>query len=205
MIFLTCVVLNPLDAAEDIEDWEIPLEYAKGTVLEIIEEEHEKDLGAGNLIDYQKVKVKITSGQFKDRIVTVENYTTGSPAFDIWVSEGDKVILVLEILADDIFNNYIADFQREGYIYLLTGLFILLIILIGRRQGLKTVFTLGITLLIIGKFMLPLLLKGHNPVLLALLTGIIVTTITLVIVCGFNKRLWQQFWELPADCPLQRE
>ena len=179
---------NPLMATENPEDTEIPIEYIKGTVVEIIEEEHDRDLGAGNLIDYQKVKVQITSGQFKDRIVTVENYTTGNPAYDIWVKQGDKVLLVLEILAGDIFTSYIADFQRDTYIYLLTALFVLLIILIGHKQGLKAVITLGITLLLIGKFMLPLLFKGYSPVLLAIFTGVLVTAITVVAIGGFTKK-----------------
>lgn len=173
---------------ENAEDTEIPSEYVKGKVLEITEEEYGQDLGAGIKVDFQKVQVQITSGQFKDKIVTVENYTTGNPAYDIWVEPGDKVLLIIEILAGDIFNNYIADFQRDSYVYFLTGLFILLIILIGHKQGLKAVLTLGITLLLIGKFMLPLLFKGYSPVLLALLTGIIVTTITLITICGLTKK-----------------
>jgi uncharacterized membrane protein len=188
LIILAFAFSNPLMATENPEDTEIPIEYIKGTVVEIIEEEHDRDLGAGNLIDYQKVKVQITSGQFKDRIVTVENYTTGNPAYDIWVKQGDKVLLVLEILAGDIFTSYIADFQRDTYIYLLTALFVLLIILIGHKQGLKAVITLGITLLLIGKFMLPLLFKGYSPVLLAIFTGVLVTAITVVAIGGFTKK-----------------
>lgn len=178
----------PLKATENLEETEIPTEYAKGKVIEIVEEEYGRDLGAGILIDYQKVKVQITSGQFKDRIVTIENYTSGNPAFDIWVKPGDKVLLLLEILAGDIFNNYIADFQRDNYIYLLTGFFVFLIIFIGRKQGFKTVITLGITLFLIGKLMIPLLFKGYSPVLLALFMGVLVTAVTLIIISGFTKK-----------------
>jgi uncharacterized membrane protein len=70
----------------------------------------------------------------------------------------------------------------------LTALFVLLIILIGHKQGLKAVITLGITLLLIGKFMLPLLFKGYSPVLLAIFTGVLVTAITVVAIGGFTKK-----------------
>jgi len=190
IIIFSLFFLLPLTAQEtdSLETEDIPTEYAKGKVIEIVEEELGKDYGAGMKVDYQKVKVKITSGQFKDRIVTIENSTTGNPAYDIWVSPGDRVLLVLEVLAGDIFNNYIIDFERDNYIFLLMGLFIFLLIAIGQKQGLKAVFTLALMLLIIGKFMLPLLFKGYNPVGLALLTGIAVTTITILTIGGLTKK-----------------
>ena len=166
----------------------IPTEFAKGEVVEIISQNFNKDYGAGLLFDYQEVKVKITSGPFKGEIITIENTTTGNPAYDIWVSEGDKVLLILEILAGGIFNGYIADFQRDTYIYGLIGLFILLLILVGTKQGLKSVITLGLTVLVIGKGMLPLLFAGYNPVWLALFTGVIVTAFTLFIIGGITKK-----------------
>jgi uncharacterized membrane protein len=190
IIFLF-VLINTTVWADDTElsvDDPIPTEYAKGEVIEIIEKELGKDYGAGMEVDYQKVKVKILSGRFKDKIITIENSTTGNPAYDIWVSQGDRVLLVLEILADDIFNGYIVDFQRDTYLFLLIAIFFLLLIIIGQKQGLKAVITLGLTILIIGKFMLPLLFKGHNPVWLALITAIIVTTITLLIIGGLTKK-----------------
>ena len=101
----------------------IPTEFAKGEVVEIISQEYNKDYGAGLLFDYQEVKVKITSGPFKGEIITIENTTTGNPAYDIWVSEGDKVLLILEILAGGIFNGYIADFPKR-YLYICPNRFV---------------------------------------------------------------------------------
>lgn len=167
-------------------DEPIPTEYAKGEVVEIVSKELNKDYGAGMVADYQIIKVKILQGKYKDRIITIENSTTGNPAYDIWVEKGDRVLLILEILADDIFNGYIVDFQRDTYLLGLAILFIFLLLIIGKKQGFKAVITLGFTVLIIGKIMLPLLFKGYNPVVLALLTGIFVTALTLVIIGGFT-------------------
>ena len=189
-IIISLTFFAPLTGEEpNLEETEpIPTEYAKGEVIEIVEEEFGKDYGAGMQVDYQKVKVKITTGQFKDKVLLIDNSTTGNPAYDIWVAPGDSVLLILEILAGDIFNGYIVDFVRDTYIFMLIGLFILLLILIGQKQGLKTIFTLGFTVLIIGKFMLPLLFKGYNPVWLALFTGILVTAITLITIGGLTKK-----------------
>jgi len=190
IIIFSLIFSGPLTGEElSVEETEpIPTEYAKGEVIEIVKEELGKDYGAGMQVDYQKVKVKITSGEFKDKIILIDNSTTGNPAYDIWVAPGDSVLLIVEILAGDIFNGYIVDFVRDTYIFMLIGLFILLLILIGQKQGIKTVFTLGFTVLIIGKFMLPLLFKGYNPVWLALFTGILVTTITLTTIGGLTKK-----------------
>ncbi|MFZ5944561.1 MAG: YibE/F family protein [Bacillota bacterium] len=190
-LLLVTFLLLPFAAQGDeglSADESIPTEYAKAQVIETLELEFDKDYGAGMTVDYQKVLVKITSGQFEGKELTIENSTTGNPAYDIWVNEGDKILLIVEILADEIFNAYIVDFQRDTYIFILTALFLFLIVIIGKQQGLKAVLTLGLTVLIIGKIMLPLLFQGYNPVILALLTGISVTAITLAIIGGLTKK-----------------
>jgi len=189
VVILLLLVPNAVWAEnEELSEEPIPTQYAKGEVIEIIKQEFNKDYGAGMTSDYQEFKVKILSGPFKGKIINVENSTSGNQAYDVWVSEGDRVLLILEILANDIFNGYVVDFQRDNYIFFLIALFIVLLIVIGKMQGVKSVITLGLTIFIIGKIMLPLLFQGHNPVLLALVTGVFVTALTLLIIGGISKK-----------------
>ncbi|MFZ7102664.1 MAG: YibE/F family protein [Peptococcaceae bacterium] len=190
LLLLICFIPTVVraDDSQLPADEPLPTEYAKGEVIEILEQEFDKEYGAGMTVDYQKLQVKILNGQFKNEIVTIENSTTGNPAYDIWFQKGDKVLLMVEILAGDLFNSYIVDFQRDTYLFVLAAIFIILLIIIGRKQGLKAVITLGLTMLIIGKIMLPLLFKGYSPVWLALLTGIFVNALTFLIISGFSKK-----------------
>lgn len=190
ILLLTLLIPNIAWAENPPNDEEIPVDYSKGQVVDILEEDYGQELGAGIKQDYQKLKVEIIAGEHKGQILEIENTTTDNPAFDFWLKKGDKVLLRLEMMDDNISNGFIVDYQRDTYIYWLIGLFFLLLIVIGRKQGFKSVVTLIITVAIVAKFTLPLLFKGHNPVLLALLTGVMVTAITLIIVCGFSKKTY---------------
>ncbi|MPW26105.1 YibE/F family protein [Alkalibaculum sp. M08DMB] len=170
------------------DDSMVPI-HSKGQVLEIIDEELDIDIGGGLKVAHQTLKVKITNGPFKDQVITTENSTSGNVAYDMWLVEGDKVLLYLETTEDgELVEGYVMDFVRDTYLLAIIAIFILVLIIVGKMKGLKSVFTLGFTLLIIGKFLLPLLFKGYNPVLLALLSGFIIATVTFLVVAGRGKK-----------------
>lgn len=192
-LFLIVIVLmsfptTTLAQQGDLNVDEMVPQYTKGQVLEIINTELGKDLGSGLTMDQQTLNVKITSGPFKDQVFTTENSTSGNVAYDIWLAEGDKVLLYLETIDGELVNGYVMDFERDTYLFILIAVFILVLIAIGKRQGLKSVITLGFTLLVIGKFLLPLLFRGYNPVLLALISGIIIASVTFLIIGGITKK-----------------
>ncbi|MEW6622037.1 MAG: YibE/F family protein [Bacillota bacterium] len=131
---------------------------------------------------------KILSGEFKGEQVLVENTFSGNPAMDMYINPGDKVILAMEVVDNQITAAYPQDFYREFHIYLIIALFILSIIIIGQFKGLKAVITLAITVFLIAKVMLPGMLKGYDPLLLAVGICIVVTTITLLVISGINRK-----------------
>ena len=94
----------------------------------------------------QLVTVKILSGKFKSEEVLTENILTGNPAYDILLSKGDRVILHVEPKVEFIedvndVDFFVADMERSGTLYLLTGIFFCLLLIIGRKK-VFTVFCL---------------------------------------------------------------
>ncbi|MFZ7103491.1 MAG: YibE/F family protein [Peptococcaceae bacterium] len=162
--------------------------YIKGEVIEVVQESVQSASEKGMPSGTQVFKVKITTGGYKNEIITIENVTTGNPAFDSWVTEGDKLVLAYQAVKGKLDYVDIEDYERDKYIYRLIGLFILLLVLIGQGKGLKSVITLTITILIVVEVMLPLLFKGYDPVIVALLAGVIITFFTLVIVGGITRK-----------------
>lgn len=168
-----------------IEDFETMSVKAK--VLEIIKEE-KIEHGFGMTTERQIFTAEILSSKYKGKIVEVENTTSGNIAYDMKVKSGDKVLLELELYEHEISNAYLADYVRDSYIYFLIALFIILLIVIGKGKGIKAVFSLIITIVLIGKMLLPLTLKGYNPIMLAIVVVIIATTVTFVLISGFTKK-----------------
>jgi uncharacterized membrane protein len=66
--------------------------------------------------------------------------------------------------------------------------FILVVVLVGRIYGILSVLGMGFSFLIIIQFIIPQIILGNNPVLIALLGGLIITPVNFYISHGFNKK-----------------
>ncbi|SHH14906.1 YibE/F family protein [Tepidibacter thalassicus] len=141
-----------------------------------------------DIIEQQYVKLKITSGKYKNKIVNVVNNLSGTTAYDIKVKPNDKVIVVIEEKEPENIDVFISDYMRQDYIIYLSIFFLILIITIGGKKGIKSVITLSITVFSVFKILLPLILKGFNPIIVTICVSICITTITLFIVSGINTK-----------------
>lgn len=160
--------------------------FYRGRVLEVSELE-ETDPLVG--ISKQYLQVMLTSGPYKGEVVTVEShYFPGDPMLDLMLTEGQEVIVVTT--GEHGLNSefYIQDVARDRGVYYLIGVFVLLLLVLGRLKGVKTVITLVITVLLIFKVLLPLLLQGYNPIWLAISIASAAIFFTLVVVGGWNMK-----------------
>ncbi len=135
----------------------------------------------------QHVQLRITSGTYKGRTIETVNHLSGNFIYDFPVKANDKVVVVIEE-QDDTIEVFIADYMRQNYAIYLGIFFVALILVIGRKKGLKAVITLTITLFTILKVLLPLILKGYHPVPITIATSIFITIVTLFIVAGINSK-----------------
>ncbi|QGT99023.1 YibE/F family protein [Candidatus Syntrophocurvum alkaliphilum] len=160
--------------------------WEKALVLEV------KDLDSSEpssgYFSEQTVTIEILSGDFKGQVLQAQNTLSGSPGWDIAVTEGDKVIVYITTHEGEIVELNIADYARADYInYLLIG-FMGVLIVVGGIKGIKALVALGFTALAIYKFLLPALLAGYAPlpITIAILTG--VTIVTMTIIGGLTKK-----------------
>jgi len=177
----------PLEG-EEIDEFNLSEVYAKGKVLEIYEEKLDQEISEGMYENYQKILVEITSGEFKGRKVQIENSYVNSPGYEIYVQEGDRVLL--SVLHDDsgYQKAYVVDFVRDVYIYLLIAIFLVLMLAIGKSKGLKGIVSLGITFLVIYKIMIPQIFAGKSAVLVTIISAVIIALFTFAIVSGFTRK-----------------
>ena len=60
--------------------------------------------------------------------------------------------------------------------------------IIARLKGLSSILGMGISFLVIFKFILPKILSGSNPILIAIIGSIFIIPITFYLSHGFNKK-----------------
>lgn len=135
----------------------------------------------------QSVEIKILTGSHKGEKVLIDNMLMGNPAYDINLKTGDKVILHVE-QEEGTVNFFIADKQRVNVLYVLTGLFFALLLIIGRKKGFFSLISILVTLSLIFWVLTPLILSGLNPILATVLICILAAIIAIYLVGGFNSK-----------------
>ena len=83
---------------------------------------------------------------------------------------------------------YVADFQRDRPLILLSAMFILAVIGFGRLQGVRALIGLAASVAIIIGFIVPAILTGGPPVLVAVVGALVVMVITLYLSHGVSPK-----------------
>lgn len=162
-------------------------------IVESIKYEDAENLNQGESTTKQLVTVKVLTGNFKGTKRLIENMLTGNPAYDINLTKGNKVVLHVEPNSDTIttpedVDFFIADLKRDNQIFVFTGIFFILLLLIGKKKGLTSIISIISTIALIFFMLLPMILNGFCPIASAVLTGIISTVITIYLVGGLNSK-----------------
>lgn len=160
----------------------------KAIILEIVSDQ-KQDLGGGLESRQQVFKVRITNGPFKGEIIETNNLLETNSIYNIEVNEGDQIFILPEFDSEgNIINSYITETVKDKYLIIITVLFTIILIIIGKFKGVKAAIALAITAVAIVKILLPLILKGYNPILISGALAIAITIITLLIISGINRK-----------------
>ncbi|MDI6605427.1 MAG: YibE/F family protein [Thermoanaerobacteraceae bacterium] len=140
------------------------------------------------------VDIKILSGKFKGKIITIPNLVVGfisnsQSNNQEYAKLGDEVLVNLNQDADgNIKDAYIYEIVRYKYLYKLSLFFLILLILFGGIKGFKSIIALLITGFAVIKILIPLILNGYNAILTTAIICILLVIINLIIINGCNKK-----------------
>ena len=135
----------------------------------------------------QSAEVEILTGIHQGEKIFIENILMGNPFYDIYLNPNDMVILHAEKIENGI-NYFIADKYRVHVLYILSVIFFLLVIIVGKKKGFFSLISILITLSLIFWGLTPLILKGVNPVLATVMLCVLSSIITIYLVGGLNSK-----------------
>jgi len=159
----------------------------KAKVKKVIEEK-EVDYGERGKTIYQKLELIGLEGDYKDKtfqsVDEEENVIFSKRQY----KEGDKVIVshIHNIYGEDKY--FVIDYYRIPSLYILAIIFVVLVLLINRFTGLRSLLGLTITILVILFFIIPQIVKGQEPLLIAVIGSVIILIATTYLIYGFNKK-----------------
>jgi uncharacterized membrane protein len=158
--------------------------FAIDTEEEIFEASVDKVLQGG---DVQKLLLSVTKGTLKGQQISVEHETTSS-VNKIIFEQGDKVMV--SKTQDHEGNPFyqIADYSRRDALQFLFIVFILLTVVIAGKRGFTSLLGMGISFLVIFFFVLPQILAGYSPILIAILGSLLIIPVSFLLSHGFNQK-----------------
>lgn len=155
--------------------------YEKAKVVEIMESNLADSDDVGYQVGKQMVKVKILSGKLSGKEYVASNYISYLGGVECKVNQ---TIIVNRSSSNalDVVNVYTA--YRAPAIYGFVALFVIVIILIGGKQGLQSVLGLAFTFVCIIFLFIPMIYRGYSPFLSAVIIVILTTLVTMYLIAG---------------------
>ncbi len=136
----------------------------------------------------QRCTLELLGGRFKGQTTVGVNMLNGSVEQDKLFSPGDKALVVVSFSEDGITNVTMIDHDRMGAEALLALLFAALLILFAGHTGIRAILSFVLTILMLWKVLVPLYLKGLNPILIGLAITLGLTILIISLVYGFDRR-----------------
>ena len=170
-------------------------QVVKARVIEIVYDdlaESRPDVPIESDFRYQHLKIEILTGKHKGEVYTVRNTIELAIPYRLIFRLHEKMILQVDEDEETgkIINLKIYERARDTKVYALIVIFAAALIIVGKKNGLKALITLGITVGFIFGIFLPCIIRGFNPILLALAVCSSATVITLLIISGNNKKTY---------------
>ncbi|MBE5959883.1 MAG: YibE/F family protein [Lachnospiraceae bacterium] len=162
------------------------ISYYKGVVQTVLSDNSKPDESTeGVRRGTQELEVRITNGPYKDTVVNIKNYM--SALYNVYGNEGTRLIIRATMYEDGP-NFTIYNYDRSFLLYGVILLFVALLAVIGGKKGIMALISLGFTMIVVFKILLPLLIIGY-PALLATIAIIIITTLfSFIMIDGINKK-----------------
>jgi uncharacterized membrane protein len=137
---------------------------------------------------YQHLMLRFTSGTPAGQEVMVEHGVLVATNQDWLFRQGDQVLVehTRSIDGEDFFQ--ITDRVRTGPLLWLTLLFVAATVSLSGWQGVRSLVGMGIGLVTIFFFIVPQILEGRNPVLIAILGSVVMMGISLYLVYGWKDK-----------------
>lgn len=136
----------------------------------------------------QRCTVRFLGGEFKGLEADGFNMLNGSLEADKIFRPGDKALVVISHKGEEILFVNLIDHYRLNKELILAACFVVLLILFAGRTGIRAVLSFGLTIMMIWKLLVPMYLKGMQPVVVGLVIVLTLTFIIITLVYGFDRK-----------------
>ncbi|MEU7422138.1 YibE/F family protein [Streptomyces sp. NPDC040750] len=132
----------------------------------------------------KRATVRVDTGKDKGRTFT-EIVQPDQPR---QLHQGEQVVVAYEPSAPRKLQYSVTDVNRKFPMALLAGIFAVAVVVVGRLRGLMALIALAVSFLVLTLFILPAILQGANPLLVAVVGASAIMLIALYMCHGLSAR-----------------
>ncbi len=136
----------------------------------------------------QRCVLHLDTGMFAGKTVTGINMLSGSLESDKIFVPGDVAQVVVSHYGDEVLTVTMTDHYRLVQETALALLFVALLLGFAGIAGLRAILSFVITVLMLWKVLVPSYLNGWNPVITGLLLVLLLTSVIILLVYGWERR-----------------
>jgi uncharacterized membrane protein len=137
----------------------------------------------------QNIELQLLSGRFRDRTVQAVNLLKGDIEFDHFYRVGEKVLVTVNCRPDGTYAwTHPNDPYRLDAMRWLAGAFFVLLLIVCGWTGLRAALSFVFAALMIWKVMVPVFLRGVDPIPVALVFVAILSIGIMLLVSGVNRK-----------------
>ena len=156
--------------------------FEKGVVTEVLVDNLQPD---GTRVGEQRVAVRMTTGVRKGHVI--EMTSSAGYLFGATCTPGLRVIVMQSVAGDTTVSSVYSQ-DRGGVLLLFAALYLVALVVIGGKQGLKGALGLAFTFLAIIFLYLPLVYLGWPPLWTSVLICAVTTAVTMYFIGGPTRK-----------------
>ncbi len=156
--------------------------FEKGVVTEVLVDNLQPD---GTRVGEQRVAVRMTTGVRKGQVI--EMTSSAGYLFGATCTPGLHVIVMQSVAGDTTVSSVYSQ-DRGGVLLLFAALYLVALVVIGGKQGLKGALGLAFTFLAIIFLYLPLVYLGWPPLWTSVLICAVTTAVTMYFIGGPTRK-----------------
>ncbi|MFQ8923833.1 MAG: YibE/F family protein [Clostridium paraputrificum] len=186
--FILCTTLLNNTFKDDFKKYDnSTLSYEKARVISVIKENLEKEqISNRRYSGIQDLEVELLTGELKGEKAEVTNYITQK--HNVVAKEGKEIMVCVDRPSEDFYKVSIYNYSRNNHIYIIVIVFFVIMVLIGRGKGFRSMIGLLFTFYSIIFFMIPFIYRGYSPIILSIIVSIISTIVTLFLLNGLSRK-----------------
>ena len=140
----------------------------------------------------QSVKIEILNGEYETKEFTTDfilSYDIEGKILAYELKKGDTVTVQLSVDPNGNVSPSVEGIVRSNYIYIMVAIFLLSIILVGGKKGIKAIVGLIITILAVWFILIKLIFAGYDAILMSIVTCAVIIVLTFIVIGGINKKV----------------